>query len=201
MVLIMKKEFCGLEFILIALQFIIFYSIFSSATSGEIKDVPDNKAVAVTSTSTTSVDVSKTGINDPDFNRAMPHIIKWEGDDKCSNDPHDRGGRTYMGITIGRAREYGYSDPCKMSKAKVYEIYYKSYWLRVPKNLGGPEKLAYFNMIINGTSSSCLKRPDAMSMLNCQQVFYRNAPTAWKHLRGWTNRNNYMKQVVSTWQK
>lgn len=200
----MKKEFIGLEAILIILQLLIGWTILSSASPGVKQDsTPNNNAVLANTTSTSpTIPTSKsahTDINDPDFNRAMPHIIKWEGDDKCSNDPNDRGGRTYMGITIGRAREYGYKDPCKMSKQKVYEIYYKSYWLRVPKTLGGAEKLAYFNMIVNGTSARCLNRSDAMSMLNCQQTFYNNAPTARWHLKGWTNRNNYMKQVVSGW--
>ena len=184
----------GLEILLVLLLGILGGVVFSSNNINISNQSQSNNSADTVS------NVANTGISDPDFNKNMPHIIKWEGDDKCSNDPHDRGGRTYMGITIGRAREYGYSDPCKMSKAKVYEIYYKSYWLRVPKSLGGPEKLAYFNMIINGSSKTCLRKPDAMSMLNCQQEFYRNAPTAWKHLRGWTNRNNYMKQVVSNWQ-
>ena len=136
-----------------------------------------------------------TGINDSDFNKALPHILKWEGE--CSNHWADNGGKTYKGITWKVALKHGFKgDVCSMPDSKVYEIYYKDYWARVPKNIEFNRKLAHFNMIINGTSSRCLNKPTAIAMLDCQEEYYKGLADAPHFLDGWKNRNNYIKSVV-----
>lgn len=135
-----------------------------------------------------------TGINDPDFNKSMPHILKWEG--KCSDHPRDLGKRTYKGITLFEANRIGIKDPCTMSDSQVFKVYYDRYWVRVPKTLAYPEKLAYFNMIINGTKGRCLKLGNASAMLDCQQEHY-NSIGSRDFADGWRNRNKYFKTVTN----
>jgi hypothetical protein len=137
-----------------------------------------------------------TGINDSDFNKALPHILKWEG--TCSNHWADNGGKTFMGITKEVARKHGHADPCKMTKEQVYQVYYKDYWSRVPGYLNYPEKLVYFNLIINGSKSRCLSAGNASAMLDCQEQHYRNQRFDFKVFGdGWLNRNKYFKSLVT----
>ena len=136
-----------------------------------------------------------TGINDPEFNKALPHILKWEG--KCSDHWADNGGRTYKGITWEVARKHGFKgDVCTMSDQQVYQIYYNDYWSKVPKHLDYPRKLAYFNMRVNGTNSTCLNKPTAEEMLNCQGERYKRLRDAPHFLKGWLNRNNDLLDAV-----
>lgn len=45
------------------------------------------------------------------------------------NHPHDRGGETIWGITVGVARENGYTGPIRsMSRAEAIRIYRQRYW-------------------------------------------------------------------------
>ena len=192
-----KESTIGLETILIIIQVMLFSVLFPVIPKGEIKDSsPNNQAMASEARPTTSK------IKDTDFNKAIPHILKWEG--QCSDHYADRGGRTFKGITTGVARKHGYrGDVCKMTHDQVMEIYYKDYWARVPRNIEYAEKLAWFNMIVNGTSNSCLQRAkqagnNAISMLNCQQVYYDSLSARNRKYfgNGWRNRNNYFLNVV-----
>lgn len=136
-----------------------------------------------------------TGISDPDFNRALPHILKWEG--TCSDHWADNGGRTYKGITTAVARKHGYTgDVCKMSDNQVFGIYYKDYWARVPKSLDFSRKLVYFNLLINGTKNRCLNAGTASAMLDCQQNYYNGLSDRTQFGDGWRNRNNYFKNII-----
>ena len=133
--------------------------------------------------------------NDSDFNKALPHILKWEGE--CSNHWADNSGKTYKGITWKVALKHGFKgDVCSMPDSKVYEIYYKDYWARVPKNIEFNRKLAHFNMIINGTKQRCLSKSTAIAMLDCQEEYYKGLSDAPHFLDGWKNRTNYIKSVV-----
>jgi hypothetical protein len=136
-----------------------------------------------------------TGINDTDFNRAMPHILRWEG--QCSDHPKDPGGRTYKGITKYEASRIGISDPCTMTDDQVFKVYHDRYWVRVPKTLNYPEKLVYFNLIINGTKGRCLKLGNASAMLDCQENHYRSLGNFRYFGGGWINRNNYFKAIIA----
>ena len=190
----MKNNYIGLETILIIVQVMLFSSLFPIVGQGEIKDNTPSPTQAVAGT----LPPATSKINDADFNKAIPHILKYEGE--CSDHFADRGGRTYKGITWRVARKHGYfGDVCKMSHDQVLAIYYKDYWARVPKNLAFPEKLAHFNMIINGTSNSCLKRGNARQMLNCQQVYYNSLSARNRKYfgDGWRNRNNYFLNIVA----
>jgi hypothetical protein len=172
----------------------IVWGLITSPTSPISPNNPNNISnnSNISSTSNTSI---STGINDNDFNKAIPHILKWEG--KCSNHWADNGGKTYKGITWKVARKHGFKgDVCSMPDDKVYEIYYKDYWARVPKNKAYPEKLAHFNMIINGTSDRCLNKPTAIAMLDCQADYYKGLSDAPHFLTGWLNRNNDIKSAV-----
>ena len=42
------------------------------------------------------------------IDKLIPHIIKWEGGAKYTNDPLDRGGATKYGITIGTLQGINY---------------------------------------------------------------------------------------------
>lgn len=146
-------------------------------------------------TSTATGPELATGINDQDFNRALPHILRWEG--TCSDHWADNGGRTYKGITTEVARKHGWrGDVCKMPDSEVYKIYYKDYWARVPQNLDFPRKLVYFNLLVNGTKKRCLLLPDPESMLDCQLEHYNSLGDRKHFGDGWRNRTNYFKNLV-----
>ena len=193
----MRKEFFGLECIIILLQLLIFSAIFSIA-KGEPMDTPKaNQATATEYAKDGKLPQINTSINDADFKRALPHILKWEG--TCSDHFADKGGRTYKGITWRVARKFGYKgDVCNLTDAQVADIYYRDYWARVPQTKAFPEKLAHFNMIVNGTRQGCLMRKDAVSMLNCQQEYYNSLSSRNRKYfgDGWRNRNNYFLSVV-----
>jgi Glycosyl hydrolase 108 len=165
----------------------IVWGLITSPTSPISPNNPNN-------ISNNSVEEIATGITDNDFNKALPHILKWEG--KCSDHWADNGGKTYMGITREVAKKHGFNDPCTMTKEQVYGVYHKDYWVRVPKNLDFPRKLAYFNMIVNGTKQGCLTKPTAIAMLDCQADYYKGLSDAPHFLAGWLNRNNDIKSVV-----
>jgi hypothetical protein len=129
------------------------------------------------------------------FQKAMIPILKFEG--TCSDDPYDSGGRTYMGITTRVARRNGYrGDVCNMPKSQVYAIYKKDYWDILPVNLAYPEKLALFNITINGSSRRCKSKSTAEAMLDCQQKYYESLRVFWRFGKGWTRRNNYFISLI-----
>ena len=51
----------------------------------------------------------------------IPHIIKWEGGSKYTNDPLDRGGATKYGVTIGTLQELKY-DTNRDGKVNVEDV-------------------------------------------------------------------------------
>lgn len=133
--------------------------------------------------------------DDQNFRKAMIPILKFEG--KCSDDRYDSGGRTYMGITTRVARRNGYrGDVCNMPESQVYAIYKKDYWDILPVNLAYPEKLALFNITINGSSRRCKNKSTAEAMLACQQKYYESLRVFWRFGKGWTRRNNYFISLI-----
>lgn len=133
--------------------------------------------------------------DDQNFQKAMIPILKFEG--KCSDDRYDSGGRTYMGITTRVARRNGYrGDVCNMPESQVYAIYKKDYWDILPVNLAYPEKLALFNITINGSSHRCKNKSTAEAMLACQQKYYKSLRVFWRFGKGWTRRNNYFISLI-----
>lgn len=192
----MRKEFFGLECIIILLQLMIFSAIFSIAR-GESITSQANQATASEVSKDAKLPQITSNINDADFKRALPHILKYEGE--CSDHFADKGGRTYKGITWRVARKFGYKgDVCNLTDAQVADIYYRHDWARVPQAKAFPEKLAYFNMIVNGTRQGCLLRKDAESMLDCQQNYYDSLSARNRKYfgNGWRNRNNYFLSVI-----
>ncbi|NRA66178.1 MAG: hypothetical protein HRU19_16950 [Pseudobacteriovorax sp.] len=156
---------------------------------------------------------SSAGISGNDnFAKVMPHILRWEGG--CSDHPSDRGGRTYMGITTARARFNGWrGDVCSMPRSKVISIYKKDYYNIYAKNYKWPLNLAIMNTSVNsgnGRSSEFLSEmkqnnisgnyAKAIWFVNRQQRFYRAIVAANSSqrvfLQGWTNRSNYMLNVI-----
>jgi hypothetical protein len=133
--------------------------------------------------------------DDQNFQKAMIPILKFEG--KCSDDRYDSGGRTYMGITTRVARRNEYrGDVCNMPESQVYAIYKKDYWDILPVNLAYPEKLALFNITINGSSRRCKNKSTAEAMLTCQQKYYESLRVFWRFGKGWTARNNYFISLI-----
>ena len=55
------------------------------------------------------------------IDKLIPHIIKWEGGSKFTNDPLDRGGATKYGITIGTLQGIKY-DTNRDGKVSVDDV-------------------------------------------------------------------------------
>lgn len=151
---------------------------------------------------------------DSNFPKVMKHILLWEGG--CSDHPNDPGGRTFMGITTGRAKQNGWTaDVCTMPKSMVLDIYKKDYWDTRPKNYGWPLNLAVMNTEVNsggGRAAQFLRRMQSQQIggslteqaswfVDQQTDFYYiiadNNPKLRVFLRGWTNRSNYMQDVIA----
>lgn len=62
-----------------------------------------------------------------DFKIALKRVLKHEGG--YVNNPHDKGGETNYGITVGTARQYGYTGSMRtIPMAMVEEIYKARFW-------------------------------------------------------------------------
>lgn len=62
-----------------------------------------------------------------DFKTALKRVLKHEGG--YVNNPHDKGGETNYGITIGTARQYGYTGSMRTIPMSVVEDIYKAkFW-------------------------------------------------------------------------
>ena len=147
------------------------------------------------------------------FEQVMSHILKWEGG--CANHPNDPGGRTFMGITTGRARQNGwFKDVCTMPKDMVMEIYREDYWEQRAFRYQWPLNLAVMNTEVNsggGRAQQFIRRmikegvcgtprQKAKWFLKQQTDFYRllakRNPRLRVFLRGWLNRSDYMQSVI-----
>lgn len=147
------------------------------------------------------------------FERVMKHILRWEGG--CSDHPADSGGRTFMGITTGRARQNGWrGDVCKMPRARVLSIYREDYWNVRARKHPWPLDLAVMNTEVNsggGKAKEFLERMKNQNVEGSVQVkaswyvdqqtaFYRaivaRRPSQKVFLRGWLNRSRYMQDVI-----
>lgn len=161
----------------------------------------------------TSVAPAPSGTDQQEFERVMEFILKWEG--KCSDDPADNGGRTYMGITWETAKRNGWSgDVCNLPKAKVMAIYKKDYWDVYAHKYKWPVNLAVMNVSNNsgvGTASEHLaEMPKSITDLNDQAMWLANRmalrynrivaknPKQKKFFGGWMNRNNDLIQTIKT---
>ncbi|MCB1476660.1 MAG: glycoside hydrolase family 108 protein [Rhodobiaceae bacterium] len=68
---------------------------------------------------------------DRNFKRALPLVLKHEGG--WADDPHDPGGATMRGVTIGTFRRYVKADATKADLRKITDeqiatVYYRQYW-------------------------------------------------------------------------
>lgn len=62
-----------------------------------------------------------------DFKKALKRVLKHEGG--YVNNPHDKGGETNYGITVGTARQYGYTGSMRTIPMSVVEDIYKAkFW-------------------------------------------------------------------------
>lgn len=153
------------------------------------------------------------GTDQQEFERVMEFILKWEG--KCSDDPADNGGRTYMGITWETAKRNGWTgDVCNLPRSKVLEIYKKDYWNVHAHKYKWPVNLAVMNVSNNagtGAASEHLaEMPKSITNLNDQALWLANRmalryrrivaknPTQKRFERGWHNRNNDLIQTIKT---
>jgi hypothetical protein len=149
-----------------------------------------------------------------DFARVMKHILVWEGG--CSDHPNDAGGRTFKGITTAVARANGWSqDVCTMPDSLIFEIYRKNYWQARAVRYAWPLSLAVMNTEVNsggGISQRFLERMQVQRIggsLVDRARWYVDQQTDYYHrivasnssqrvfLRGWTNRSNYMQDVIA----
>jgi len=151
---------------------------------------------------------------DQEFPRVMKHILLWEGG--CSDDPDDRGGRTFKGITTERARLNGFTrDVCTMSHTMVLDIYREDYWKNRAAKYGWPMNLAIMNTEVNSGGRRAQTFLDRMAarqiqgtlqqkaswFVDQQSDFYRtivaNNSSQRKFLRGWLNRSEHIQDVIS----
>lgn len=94
--------------------------------------------------------------------KLIPHIIKWEGGSKFTNDPLDRGGATKYGITIGTLQGLKYDtnrdgkvtvDDVKSLQLEDFKkILKKQYWNRWQADKINNQSLA--NLLVDWTWGS-----------------------------------------------
>jgi hypothetical protein len=149
-----------------------------------------------------------------DFPRVMKHILLWEGG--CSDHPNDLGGRTFKGITTGRARQNGWTrDVCTMPDSMILQIYRNDYWNNRAIRYPWPLNLAIMNTEVNsggGRAQIFLDRMAAQGIggtpttkaawyVDQQSAFYRaivaNNPSQRVFLTGWLNRSAHMQDVIA----
>jgi hypothetical protein len=160
---------------------------------------------------TTPVDSETPAQNE--FARTMKHILHYEGG--CSDHPNDYGGRTFKGITEGRARMNGWTrDVCTMPDSLILEIYRKDYWNNRAQYYVWPLNLAIMNTEVNSGGGKARDFLDRMKAQNIQGTnvtkaswyvdqqsnFYRaivaNNSSQRVFLQGWLNRSAYMQDVI-----
>lgn len=153
------------------------------------------------------------------YKTIMEFILKWEGG--CSDDPADRGGRTYKGIITEVAKANGWSgDVCKMPDSKIMDIYKKDYWNQVAAKYPWPLSFPLMNTSVNsgpGIAQDFLKEmPKSITdpweqtfwLANRMKIRYDRIvaknPSQKRFYKGWINRNNdltkILKQEHEKWQ-
>jgi lysozyme family protein len=155
-----------------------------------------------------------TPAKEEDFSKTMKHILYWEGG--CSDHPNDPGGRTYKGITTGRAKLNGWTeDVCTMPDTLIVDIYKRDYWNQRAQHYAWPLNLAVMNTEVNsggGRAQEFLNRMNENSVsgslvdkaswyVNQQTEYYQLIANKNEKLRvflkGWLNRSQYMQEVIS----
>lgn len=66
------------------------------------------------------------GSEDKNFESAMAFIYHWEGG--LADNPADRGGRTFKGVTAAVAQRNGVSDPANLTDEQINRIYRNEFW-------------------------------------------------------------------------
>ncbi len=141
------------------------------------------------------------------IDRLINDVLKREGG--YSNHPHDMGGETNWGITIGTARQHGYDGPMRsMPKSEAHSIYKRIYWLKpqFDRIAALAPKVAeeMFDTGVNmgvGTAISFTQR--ALNALNRQERDYKDlqidrviGPATLAALRGYLHKRGAKGEIV-----
>jgi len=116
------------------------------------------------------------------FKNVIHHtLIKEDGaGDGYVNDHDDRGGETMHGITVKRAREYGYMGEMRdMPMSVVYNIYMSMYWTPIMGNSLDEiapriAKEVMDTAVLTGTYRSGIFLQRSLNALNNQQKIYKD---------------------------
>ena len=149
-----------------------------------------------------------------EFMRVIKHILHLEGG--CSDNKHDPGGRTFMGITAQRAKTSGwYGDVCEMPKELVCSIYKHDYFMQRAFRYPWPLNLAVMNTEVHsggGRAQQFIRRmieenitgtykQKAIWFLKQQYAFYeylyQKNPKYKKFRNGWDNRCIYLEKIIN----
>ena len=136
------------------------------------------------------------------FDKAVDWILKWEGGDKITNDPSDRGGLTKYGIS---KRAYPKYDIKNLTLIEAKTIYKRDYWDKIDGDKIDPKlAMALFNCAVNmGVGRARMFKEVAKSyyevIVLCKDK-YNGIVQANKSqrvfLKGWMNRLNDLTAFI-----
>lgn len=143
------------------------------------------------------------------FLKMIPFLWEWEGT-KFENDLDDPGGATKFGID---QRSHPKEDIRNLTEARAKQIYWDEYWLKYDcENYAYPLGEVVFNCCVNagwGRAKEILAKvyDDVSSETRARQFldemdgFYRRLadqkPRMRKFLKGWLNRTNALRKLIS----
>jgi len=136
------------------------------------------------------------------FDKAVEWILKWEGGDKITNDPNDRGKLTKYGIS---QKSYPKYDIKKLTLPEAKTIYKRDYWDKIDGDKIDPKRaMALFNAAVNqGVGRASIYAATTQSwqdvIVACEDKYRRIVvanPTQKKFLKGWLNRLDDLKTFI-----
>ncbi len=186
-----------------------------SASKKRADDSTQGGSLAVASNDEGSVRPAKmTGesVNDKYFDKMLNYILGTEGG--LSDDPVDRGGRTYRGVTQktydGYRRNNGLvtQDVSKISQKEIKDIYYEIFTSSGADKIDNPQvALVVFDIAVNSgpaKAKELFKKSggDIKKLEQLRRDFYasivRRDPSQNKFIRGWNNRvTNTMNYAIA----
>ena len=167
------------------------------------------KKVKIQSNNNTQVSLSDS--NDENFNKMLKFVLQSENE--YSNDPDDRGGETYKGITTATYNAYRKSKGLskqsvkKMTEEEMREIYYENFYKASGADKISDKKLALyvFDTAVNmgvkraksflNASNGDLHKFETMRRQKYKEIATKDR-TQKKYLNGWNNRVTNVKNYA-----
>ena len=143
----------------------------------------------------------------PNFDKCLALTLQFEGG--YSNNPHDPGGATNMGITIGtlsqvRGHKVSVADVIALTREEAAGIYRRNYWNSIGGDhlAAGVDALAFDISVNSGPGKALLWLADTSGMvspvariraLDGKRRSFWQKLASWKFFgRGWTRREDAM---------